>query len=78
MTALGEFASASLVREEPEPPSNRAGAVRFGQSHWCTRIVRFIRKRSLASGSGTNFYQLAEITRAMAPAFIVIAVRILR
>jgi hypothetical protein len=27
----GEFASASLVREEPEPPSNRAGAVRFGQ-----------------------------------------------
>jgi hypothetical protein len=33
MTALGEFASANLVREEPEPPSNRAGAVRFGQSY---------------------------------------------
>jgi hypothetical protein len=47
----GEFASANQVREEPEPPSNRAGAVRFDPSRWDTKNGCVKRKRPHPLGS---------------------------
>jgi len=49
----GEFASANLVREEPDPPSNRAGLVRpcwsGGATEWFWRLGSGQISRTLGS-----------------------------